>query len=242
MNDGAQRILIPVVIGGLLYVTGQYVASRPAREQQTVEAGREITVTGEARKSVVPDVAEITVGVQTNPLPTAQAALSELTGAFQKVVEAVKGISIPEKDIKTTNFSLSPTYDYADGRQALRGFTASEQIVVTIRDLDKVGDVIEQATKTGANQVGGVNFTVSDEVAVRSQVEEDAIKQARDKAQRLAKALGASLGDVKRYAVSGPSNGPIPFQEKALSADSAPPVLAGTNDIDVTVTVTFQLR
>lgn len=239
-----QRILIPVIAGGVLYIAGQYVASEPGREQQAVESGREITVTGEGTVSTRPDVAEVVVGTQTNPLPTAEAALAALTEAFTRVVESLEDASIAEEDVRTTNFSLNPTYDFIEGRQTLRGFTASEQVVITVRDLSNIGTVISRATEAGANQVGGVNFKINNEEEVRAQAEEAAIEQARDKAGRIARALGTRLGDVKRYEVSG-SDTPIPFATRELAVDSggdAPPVPAGTSDIDVTVTITFQLQ
>lgn len=245
MNENpTQRILVPVIVAGVLYIIGQYIASNPAREQQAVDSGREITVTGEAELSAQPDIAKVTLGVQTNAIPTAEAALESLTGSFNQVFDALRELGIAEEDIKTTNFSVYPTYDYDEGRQIPRGFIASEHVVVTVRNLEQVGNVIAQGTATGANQVGGVAFTVSNESDVRGQAEEEAIDQAREKAQRLAKALGATLGDVKKYEVSSGGVQP-PIAYERLAADSggdAPQVPPGTNDIAVTVTITYQLR
>lgn len=247
MNQQIERLVIPaVIIGGIFYLGGQYIASNPAREQQVVESGREITVTGQAELSVTPDIAKVTVGLTTQPLVSAEVALDQLAQSFTKVVDAVEGVGIDEKDVKTTNFSVSPQYDYTDGRQTLRGFIASEQVVVTVRDLEKIGEVISVATSTGANQIGGINFSVDDEESVRAQAEEQAIEQAREKAERIAKALGATLGDVKTYHVDqgGSSVNPVFSKELALGGDDAavPPVPAGTNDVTVSATITFQLK
>lgn len=246
MNEYTQKFIVPVLLGGLLYVAGQYVASQPGREQQVVESGREITVTGEGTVSIRPDVAKVTVGTQAGSLPTAEAAMESLATSFNQVVDAVKEAGISEDDIRTTNFSVNPTYDYIDGRQTLRGFTASEQVVVTIRDLDRIGEVLSVATSTGANQIGGVNFTVDDEQGVQAEAEEAAIEKAREKAERIAKALGARLGDVKKYEVSnGGTPTPIALRETAADVGvggAAPPVPVGTSDVEVTVTITFQLQ
>lgn len=245
MNEQMSRFIIPVIIGGLFYVGGQYIASDPAREQQVVESGREITVTGQAELSVVPDIARITVGVSTTPLASADVALNQMAESFNQVLGAVKGVGVDEDDVKTTNFSVSPQYDFIDGRQVLRGFIASENVVVTVRDLTKVGEVISSATSTGANQIGGISFEIDEEEGVRAQAEEAAIEQAKGKAERIAKSLGAKLGGVKSYNVSGGSDQPNPvaFRELAIGGDAAiPEVPAGTNEVSVTVTITYQLQ
>jgi len=245
MNEQARNILIPVLVGGILFIIGQYIASDPARQQQVVDSGREITVTGEGEVSVPPDVAKVTLGTQTDSLATAEAALSSLTKSFTSVLDAVEKIGIAQEDVKTTNFSLYPSYDYIEGRQIPRGFIASQHVVVTVRDLAKVGEVLSVATSTGANQIGGVQFTVDDEEAVRAQAEEEAIAQAREKGERIAKALEATLGDVKTYQVSPTGGSPIAFREAGFGGateDAVPPVPAGTSDVGVTVTVTFQLK
>lgn len=245
MNEYPRTIILPVILGGILFIAGQYVASQPARQQQVVDSNREITVTGEGTVSVPPDVAKITIGVQTGNLPTAQAALNGLNDSFSNVLDAVGKVGIKKEDVKTSNFSLNPSYDYVDGRQVPRGFVASEYVVVTIKDLSKVGDVIAAATNTGANQIGGVQFTVEDDAAVRAQAEEKAITQAKENGARIAKALGANLGDVKTYNASSSDSTPVPLRESLAVGGgdaSAPQVPAGTNDISVTVTVTFQLK
>lgn len=239
------NVLAAVVLGGLFYLAGQYIVSIPNREQQAVEAGREITVQGESTVSVRPDIAKITVGTQTEARPTAEAAMEELSTQFNAVVEALENLGIEEKDIRTTNFSLNPQYDFSDGRQTLRGYSASENVVVTIRDLEKVGDVLSQTTSAGANQVGGVSFEVDEDSDIQAQAEAEAIGDARVKAERLADALGASLGGVKRYQAS--SGGyPIPLYDTAQAegrgGDATLKVPVGENETTVNVSVTFELR
>src|SRR5687768_7933224 len=114
--------LSAVVVGGLFYVAGQYIALQPTRIQQETEAGREITVTGDGRVFARPDIAEITVGVSTGPQATAERAMTLLTERFTAVVEAVREAGVEEKDITTSNFSLNPQYDFQNGQQTLRGY------------------------------------------------------------------------------------------------------------------------
>jgi uncharacterized protein YggE len=240
------NILVAVIVGGMFYLLGQYIVSTPNREQQAVQAGRQITVTGEATVSTRPDIARLTLGTRTEPQSTAERALNDLTTRFNRVLEAVQKAGVAEEDVRTTQFSLDPQYDFLEGRQQLRGYVASENVIVTIRDFDIIGDVVTQATAAGANQVGGVVFEVDEQSAVSSQAEEQAIEKARQKAERLARALGVQLGPVKQYDVSFGGGMPIPFQ--ALREDTAvggvePPQLpAGTNETTVTVSLVFELR
>ena len=238
------RVLSAAIVLGLLYIGGQYVASLPAYEEQAVEAGRQITVSGEADFSARPDVAKITVGSTSAPLPTAEAALEFVSNAFSKVVAELEQIGIEEDDIKTSNFNLSPQYDYTDGRQQLRGYVASEQITVTVRDLSKVGEVITRTTQAGANQIGDIVFDVKEDSDLKVDAEKAAIDDARDKAERLAKSLGASLGPVLSYSTSGGEPVPVPlrFSEADVAAQKAPVLPPGVNEGTVSVTITFGLR
>ncbi|MBI1833321.1 MAG: SIMPL domain-containing protein [Candidatus Andersenbacteria bacterium] len=241
------NVISAVIVAGLFYLAGQYVVSSPNREQQALEADREITVAGESTISTRPDIAKITVGTQTEPRSTAQAALEDLTTKFDQVVDALEKVGIEEKDIRTTNFSLNPQYDFTpDGRQTLRGYTASENVIVTVRDLEKIGDVISQTTAAGANQVGGVSFEIDEDSDIKAQAEEEAIQDAREKAERLADALGTSLGSVKRYQASSGGGYPVPLydtlQAEGRGGDAALKVPVGENETTVNVSVTFELR
>lgn len=238
--------LAVVTTGGLLYIIGQYVASQPLRIQQESEAKREITVQGTGEVHVKPEVARLTVGVQVQAQPTAQDALNALSERFTAVVKALKDLGIKDEDVKTTNLSLNPQYEYVDGRQTPRGFTASELVDVTIRDLTKIGQVLGRTTAAGANQSGGIRFEVEQPSLLQTQAEEAAIVDARAKAERLAKALGVRLGRVKTFTSSPAPQPPIFAEGFALrSADAslaAPPVPVGTLDATTTVTVTYELR
>lgn len=240
-------LLLVAVIGGLFYILGQYIASQPQRIQQETEAKREISVQGRGEVNARPDIAHLTLGVQTGPQPTAKAALDILSQRFTAVVQAVKGLKVKEEDITTRNLSLNPVYDYSNGRQVLRGFEASESIEVKIRDLDAIGQIVSAATAQGVNQVGNISFEVDNPEEVQSQAQEKAINDAQAKAKVLSKALGVSLGDVKAF-VAADSPTPIPpfynarasLQTDALQAPV--PVPSGTQDIVVTVTITYSLR
>jgi len=256
MNGAAQHLVVKppvplllavVIVGGVFYIAGQYIASQPLRLEKEIEAKREMSVQGRGEVQAKPDVARLTLGVQITQ-PTAKAALEILSKRFDDVVTAVKALGIKDDDVQTTNLSINPQYDYTGGRQILRGFEASEHVQVTIRDLGKIGDVLARTTLEGVNQAGGITFEIDDPEALREKAEEKAIEDARENGERLTKVLGVRLGRVKAFTVtSAPPFEPTIFaarlQERAIGgAPEGPPVPAGTQDIVVTVTITYELK
>ncbi|MDP3997486.1 MAG: SIMPL domain-containing protein [bacterium] len=246
LNNRKNVIFAAVIIGGLFYLGGQYVGSQPQRIQQEAAANREITVEGTGEVTTVPDIAQINLGVQTGAQTTASAAISILETKFNAVVASVKKDGVKEEDIKATNLSINPVYDYSDGRQQLRGYEASESVQVKIRDLDRIGDIVTKATGEGANQVGGISFTIDDPEDLRLQAQEEAIKNAKSKADELAKALGVHLGQVKTFSASTqvPDQPPI-YARAALENDAVGggvEVPAGSQDVTATVTVTYEIK
>lgn len=242
-------LLAAILLGGLLYVAGQYVASQPQRVQQETEASRELTVQGTGEIEARPDVAMLTLGVQSGIQASADVALSVLTRRFTGVVQAVRDQGVAEEDIKTTSLSINPVYDFSDGRQQLRGFEATESIEVKIRKLDTIGAVLARATAEGVNQAGGITFAVDDPEGLRIEAQEAAIRDARQKAEQLARALGVRLGRVKTFSAdSGGVEPPIFAEARAVAVGvggdvpSAPPVPVGSQEIRATATVVFELR
>lgn len=241
-----KTVLVGVLVGGLLYMGGQYIASQPQRIQQEEAAEREVTVEGHGEIEARPDVARITLGTQSGVQPTAEAALQTLTANFNRVVDTLEQLKIDEEDIKTTNLSVQPVYDFQEGRQNLRGFEASESVIVTIRDLKIIGDVVARSTAAGANQVGGINLEIDKPDSLQEQAQQKAIKDAREKAERLADALNVRLGPVKSFSTSPQAQPPIPFAaERSLAAPQdagSPPVPTGSQTIESRVLITYQLR
>lgn len=239
-------ILLAVVIGGLFYTLGQYVASEPQRVQKEAGAERTIVVQGEGEVQAVPDVARITLGVQTNVMASAQGAIKSLTGKFTAVVEAVKQGGVDDKDIKTTNLTVRPQYDYRDGRRTLRGFAASESVEITIRDLDKISDVIGKTVMEGVNQVGDISFEIDEPDSLQQEAQELAIKKARENAKQLAKALGVRLGNVKTFTESSQGNNQPVFREAMMAVEDngveGPPVEAGSQEVVSKVTITYEIK
>lgn len=233
--------LIPVIVAGCLYAFGQYISSEPARSNDHV-----LTVQATGTAKTVPNLAHITLGVQVQPKATAEEATNTLATQGNAVIDAVKALSIEEADIKTQNVSVQPSYTYDDGKQTLRGYEANEQIDVTVRKTDQVGAIISRATAAGANQIGSVSFKSEEAEPQQLAAEQDAIENARKKAEELARALHVRLGKVKQYNAQQDYRGPLPYasEAKAMGGDSAvvPQIPVGTQENSVTVTVTYEIR
>lgn len=232
-----------VVLAGLFYLVGQYIASQPQRIQQETEANRQISVQGKGEVTSKPDVARLNLGVQIEAQPTAKQAINQLATKFSAVEKALDATGIKKDDIKTSNVSVNPSYDYQNG-QRLLGFSANETVIVTIRDLERVGDVLTQATAAGANQAGGVSFEVDDPTALQEEAQTKAIEDARKKAERLARTLGVRLGSVKAFQVGTSQPEPPVFAAaaEAVGGDAKLSVPPGTQDHTATVTITYELR
>jgi uncharacterized protein YggE len=224
------KLLTLVVVGGLFFVVGQYIASQPQRAEQEVAAQREITVQGSGDVTAVPDVAVVRVGLTTGVRASAEEATNALAEQFEGILAAVRSLDVAEEDITTENLSVNPQYDFANGRQTLRGFEATETVRVKVRQPDRTGEIIAAAAAQGANQIGGVTFEIDDPDALQEEAQEKAIADARENAESLARSLDVNLGRVKNFNVTfGVPPGPPIFARglEAIGGDAAvqaPPV------------------
>lgn len=232
-------LFVTAGILGACFVAGQYVMAEPTRN-----IDRNITVQATGKTTSTPNIAHITLGVTVNQQTAAQAT-DALAKKINDVIKVVKDSGIADADIATQNVSVNASYDYTNGAQTPKGFDASEQVVVTIRKADTVGDIVAKATGAGANQVGGVQFTSDNSDAIQLAAEKDAILNANKKAQDVADALHVKLGKVKTYSVSQDSR-PIPYamDSKAMGGGvpTAPEVPVGSQDTAVSVSVTYEIR
>lgn len=225
---------------GLMLALALSVVSAPAVAQQK-PSERYVSVTGEGEANAVPDLAIIQAGVTTQG-KTARIASNANSGAMAKVLAALKGAGIAERDVQTSQFSISPMYDSRrDGDNRITGFQASNQVSVKVRDLAKLAAVLDQVIAAGANDLSGVHFAVSERSKLLDKARGDAVADARRKAELLAQAAGAKLGPAKSIVESGGS--PVPVQRFAVRAVSAapPPIAVGEQTLRVHVSVTFEL-
>lgn len=203
-----------------------------------------ISVTGTGRVVVSPDVADLRLGVQVTR-PTVKDARQAAAGSMTKVIAALKALGIADADLQTTGISLQPVYDYSNNGNPprLTGYTLSNSLAVTVRDLDKIGDAIDDGLAAGANTLDSVTFRVDDPAKAQQQARQQAMAQARSMADTLASSAGVHITGVQSIAEQSGS-APVPIYygaDKAAGLAAAPstPVQVGTNDVMVTVAVVY---
>jgi uncharacterized protein len=201
------------------------------------------TVSGTGKSSAKPDMAVVTVGVSANAT-TVETAQEQMNGNINKVIEVIKKLGIKAEDIKTTNYSVNPITDFREGSQKINGYSANTNVSIKVRDTSKANSVVDAATGAGANQIGGVSFEVSDKTKAENETREMAVKEAKKKAEDAARIAGFKLGRIVNYSEELPFGGPIPLRAQSSSeaADKSTNIEPGTSDIEVTVTLSYEIR
>lgn len=235
-------LLLAVIVAGGFYLTGKIIEQKDFTPMT-------ISVDADGKVSAPPDIAVVSFGVQTGRQSSAQQAIVLLAEKMQGIVESVKKQSIEEKDIATDSLSLQPAFDWKDGQQIPRGFEATQTLHVKVRNLDKIGDLLSAVTTVGANQVGGVDFTIDDPETLRALAREKAIAKAQAKAQKLASELGRKIVRLKGFSEGGGYAPPMGYAKanvmmEGVGGANAPsiPVPTGEQEINVSVTLTYELR
>ena len=235
-------LMVAVALGGMFYIGGKYV------EKRNIDPIT-ITVSGEGKVAASPDLAMLSLGVQTGRQPTSEAAMTMLKKNMDAIIAAVKKAGVDDKDISTENFWLNPAYDWTDKGQVPRGFEANQSIRVKVRNLDKASEILGAATAAGANQAGGIQFTIDEPEKLRGEAREKAIAQAKEKAELLAKNLGMTLGNMRGFVEGGASMPPMMYDRAmavgmggGMSEASAVPLPAGEQEINMQVSLTYELN
>ena len=226
-------ILAAVAAGTLLAV--------PARAQ--TEPPAMISVTGEAQVSVPPDLAHIDGGV-TSEAKTAREASDANNAAMGKVLLALKGAGIDEKDYQTSRLSLQPQNSSSKpgGPSTIVSYRASNRVTIRLRDIAKLANVIDTLVGAGANEIGGINFTVSQASKLLDEARGQAIADARRKAEIYARAAGVTLG-APLSITEGGAPGPILYRRFAAPmAASGAAVAQGEETLQVTVSVSWAIK
>lgn len=208
-------------------------------------APRTISVTGEGRASAAPDMALITIGVQSEA-PTAAAALRQNSADMTATINKLKELGVADRDIQTSGLSVNPRYNYEENRSSpnVIGFTASNSVSVKLRDLDNAGAVIDQAVQSGANSLNGVSFDFSDPKLLYDDARRDAIAEAKAKAELLSSAAGVRLGKLL-YIQDGYAAAPQPpvmYRQRAEMAVASVPMEAGESTVNATVTLIYAIE
>jgi uncharacterized protein len=202
-----------------------------------------ISVTGEATVSVAPDLAQIDAGVASDA-KTAREASEVNNAAMGKVLLALKGAGIAEKDYQTSRLSLQPQYaPNRSGLSPIVGYRAGNRVTVRVRDVVRLASVIDTLVGAGANDIGGIGFSVSNASKLLDEARERAVADARRKAEIYAKAASVTLGAPISISEEGVP-GPMLYRAKAAVAGMAvsAPVAQGEETLQVTVSVSWAIK
>ncbi|HET9755404.1 MAG TPA: SIMPL domain-containing protein [Candidatus Limnocylindrales bacterium] len=205
-----------------------------------------IVVSGTGRVAVEPDTADLRLGVSVSR-PTVAAARADAGRAMDEILTAVNGAGVARRDVRTSLLSVQPRYDYRDGRApTLTGYELANVVEVTVRDLAKLGEVVDRTLAAGATSMDSLSFRVADPAPAEREARVLAMAAARARADVLAEAAGLANVSVSDIVEGVPTRPPMPFakaERMALAAaDVATPVEAGSLEVTVTVTVTFRAR
>ncbi len=243
-NIPAARTAQPAVpaAGSTMNVQGGSIGA--ATTANAAEAPvRGITVVGQGEASGAPDVARANLGVEVFA-PTVAEATKENNDKMAAVIAKLKDLGIAEKDIQTSGYSINPERNVSNGAAGqMTGYRVANMVQVTIRDLSKVGTVLDQVTQAGANNVYGVNFSIDDPAKLQADARAKAIADAQARADDLAKLSGVQRGDVLGISeVIGASPMPMAARSDMAVGDGAAPVQPGELQVQVQIQVTYAIR
>jgi hypothetical protein len=230
----AAALLVGIVIGPI-------IADNHAQAADSTSAPEHvITVSGTGVVSVAPDVADVMLGVSVTR-PTAKEARAAAATGMQAVIASIKKNGVADKDVVTVNVSLNPVYDYTGSSRRLTGYEFSNTVKATVRDLDKVPAVIDDAVAGGATVVYGISFRLDNPTTVETKAREQAMADARSKADILARTAGVSIKGVATISETTSSNTPYYYAPSAADGvkEASTPIQTGTTDIRVQITVAY---
>jgi uncharacterized protein YggE len=239
----AKYVLISaiLVLGTLLSACGPTTIQASAQPPV-----RTLNVSGTGKVDLAPDIVYIQLGVHTEN-PSAADAVAANNAQTQKVIEALKKMGIAEKDIRTSNFSIWPSQNYApDGTPMETKYVVDNTVFVTVRDLGTLGDLLDSVIAAGVNTVNSIQFDLADKTEALKQARADAVKDAQAQAQQLASAAGLEIGEV--YSI-GFAESFTPIYEfgkggggGAAAEAAAVPIQPGQLTISATVNMSYVLK
>ncbi len=254
----ATLLLIPLLIGSVFALGGSPWYKSIKAEVTEQPYARTVTVNGEGKISAKPDIALISLSVESAGKTVKEVTLDN-NNKMNKVIAEVKALGVKAEDITTTGYNLYPRYSdsyvispITSVKEAktpeIIGYTLSQSVQVKVRDLSKVDDVLDKGILAGANQVGGLSFDIDDTGKIKAAAREQAFQKAREKAEAMAQAAGVKLGRVVTFSESYNnyplySNYAMNLRTADMAAEAvAPSIEAGSKDLNVNVSVTYEIE
>jgi uncharacterized protein len=223
----------------------QTTAAEPAAQVQAQTPSRQVVVLGTGKVTLVPDVAYINIGVNTQSKNVAE-ALASNNQQSQALKDILKKMGVENKDIQTTSFNIYPQQQYDSSNQVIGTLYVVDNIVsLTVHNLPKLGEMLDAAVRAGANSINSIQFDVEDKDKALSEARQQAVQKAQLQAEELAKAAGVELGQILTINVLN-ANSPVPMYGMGgggfAQAASTVPVSAGQLVLTVDVSVTYEIK
>lgn len=228
-----------------------------ARGQDGGASQRTLSVGGTGRVSAAPDVADVSMGV-VSEAATAREALTANNAAMAKLRETITGLGIADKDVQTTGINLSPRYSQPpqprpgqlapqqqDTTPRIVGYSVTNSVRVTARDLAKLGQILDAVVTAGANQMHGISFRVEASEAKLDEARAKAVADAKRKAEQLCELTGTTLGQPLQINESGgalPPPRPMAMMGRAMMAAESVPVAPGEQELSVSVQIVYAIE
>tara|TARA_B100001971_G_C18179520_1_gene531947 strand:- start:468 stop:1259 length:792 start_codon:yes stop_codon:yes gene_type:complete len=224
-------------------------------QNKLIEVRNTLVVSGTGEIYAKPDLALMTFSVVTEA-KTVDATMAENTEKMNNIISSIKSQGVEDKDLKTTSFSIYPRYEYEKGeiypsnilldppgKRILVGYEVSQSLQVKIRDLGRIGDIIQGATDNGANQVGSLQFTIDNQDELKKEAREQAIKKAKAKAKELTSQLGVKLGRITNFSEGSSAPRYYGLMAEAMGGGGEDlQIETGENKITVTVSLTYEIN
>jgi hypothetical protein len=247
--------LVVLVVVALLSISGLALAlaNAPRSTQPVAQAAavttseRSITVVGTGKVTGKPDIARVTVGIETQA-PSLQTAVDDNKAKMNGLLETLQELGLAEKDIRTSNYSVytervSPPASGAEVSANQMIYHVTNQVDVTLRDVNQIGNVLDKAVAAGANNIYGVNFSVEDTAKLEADARAKAVADGQARAEELAQLNGVQLGEV--LTVSEVVGGAVPLYRDAamgLGGGGGTPVQPGELEMSVSIQITYAVK
>jgi uncharacterized protein YggE len=234
-------------VSAILLIALALGACSPTVVASPASSVRSMSVNGSGQVFLAPDIAYINIGVHTEK-PTAKESVADNKDQTQKVIDTLKGAGVEPKDISTTNFSIWSNTQYGpDGQPTGTSYVVDNTVSVTVRKLDGLGDLLDSAVASGANNINSIQFDVADKTAALKEARAAAVKDAENQAKELADAAGVSLGQIQNITFNDTL--PVPYANTfgkggggAVAEAAAVPIQPGQLTLTVTVNMTYEIK
>ena len=214
----------------------------------TQQRGEPFVVMGEGKIAVVQDIAKITLGIEESG-SSLESIQDSVNSKSENLTKQLKKLGIDESDTKTVSYQVYPNYDYKNPARNITGYRVSTSYEVTLKEFDKINEVLSISSSQGVNSVGNINFEVNEESKNEAlqKAREEAVEKAKEKAKGLASASGIALGKIINVSENQNSNFPRPMglMERAVGSEDIqvqPDIQPGETELLVTVTLSYEVR